>query len=75
MCGAAGDVCFGPIADIGTNLHCRLFDQFVGTGLKRWRHCEAKGLRGLEINDELELGRYLDRQLARVRATENAIDI
>jgi hypothetical protein len=33
----------------------------VGNGLKRKRHGEAKRLRGLEVDDELELSRLLDR--------------
>ena len=39
------------------------------------RHVESKHLRGLEVDDQLELDRSLDRKLARARASENTIDI
>src|SRR5262249_28632316 len=41
----------------------------------RLRHGQAEGLGGLEIDDELEPGRQLDRQLARLGTIEDAIDI
>jgi hypothetical protein len=37
------------------------FDNLVGAGEDRWRHGEAERLRGLEIEDQLECGRLLDR--------------
>src|SRR5262249_39022351 len=52
-----------------------LFDHLVGGGENRIRHGHAEGLGGLEIDDELEPGRQLDRQLARLGTIENAIDI
>src|SRR5215475_2672566 len=58
--------------------HCNnifLFDHLVGAGENRIRHGQAEGLGGLEIDDELEPGRQLDRQLARLGTIEDAIDI
>src|SRR5262249_32606308 len=52
-----------------------LFDHLVGAGENRIRHGQAEGLGGLEIDDELEPGRQLDRQLARLGTIEDAIDI
>jgi hypothetical protein len=38
-----------------------LFDDLVGDGEQRRWHVEAEGLRGLEIDHQLELGGLLDR--------------
>jgi hypothetical protein len=35
------------------------------------RHREAERFRGLEIDDQLELGRLLDRQIGRLGALED----
>src|SRR5262245_134597 len=51
------------------------FDHLVGAGENRVWHGQAEGLGGLEIDDELEPGRQLDRQLARLGTLEDAIDI
>src|ERR1700745_2527640 len=64
-----------------TSVHdrCRrrtpLPDRLSGAGEKIIRHGQAEGLGGLEIGDELEPGRQLDRQLARLGTIEDAIDI
>src|SRR6266487_3943241 len=50
-------------------------DHLVGSGEHRRRNFEAKRLCGLEIDDELVLGRSLYRQVARLLALEDAIDI
>ena len=39
------------------------------------RHVEAERLGGLEVDDQLELGRLLHRQVGRLLALEDAIDI
>ena len=41
---------------------------------RRW-HLEAERLGDREIDDELELGRLLDRQVTRFRAAQNFVDI
>jgi len=38
-----------------------LFDHLVSAVEKRWRNCDAEGVSGLEIDQELELCRLLDR--------------
>src|SRR5665213_1616556 len=40
-----------------------LFDDLVGAGEDRLRHGEAERLGGFKIDDQLELGRLLDRQI------------
>jgi hypothetical protein len=52
-----------------------LFDQHSRLGEQRWRHSEAELVRGLEIDRELELGRDLDRQIARRRALQYLVDV
>jgi hypothetical protein len=50
-------------------------DHLVGALLENPRHIETKRLGGLEVDDQLELGWRLNRQLGRLFAFENAIDI
>jgi hypothetical protein len=40
-----------------------LLDHIVGAGGQTGRHLDAECLSGLEVNDELELGRLHDRQV------------
>src|SRR4029077_12188504 len=65
------NVCFGPKADIRR----RLFDHLVGAGKYGWRHGEAEGLGGLEIDHQLVLCRRLYRKIGRFLALEDAIDV
>ena len=46
-------------------------DDLVGAGKDRWRDREAESLRGLQIDDQLEIGRLLDRQIGGLGATED----
>src|SRR5258708_6241036 len=42
------------------------FDHLVGAGQQRRGHNETDCLRRLEVDDEFEFGRLLDRQIARL---------
>jgi len=49
-----------------------LFDDFVGKGEQRRGHSEAKRLRGLEVDDQLKLGRCLHRKVGSLLASQDA---
>src|SRR6202521_1033026 len=51
------------------------FDHFVGADKNGRRYCEAKGLGGLEIDDELELCRLFNRQISWLRSPCDAVYI
>jgi hypothetical protein len=46
-------------------------DHLIGAGKDRWRDCQAEGLGGLEIDDQLECCRLLDRQIGGLGAVED----
>jgi hypothetical protein len=52
-----------------------LLDHFVGDGERLGLHLEAERLGGLEIDDQLELGRLRDRQVGGFGALENPAGI
>ena len=68
-CSATRDVRFVPKADIIS------FDHFVGPSEERRRHCDAECLSGLEIDNKFVFARRLHRQIGRLLALENPIDI
>src|SRR5258706_1082270 len=47
------------------------FDDLVGAGEDRWWDRQAERLRGLEIDDQLEPGRLLDRKVGWLGALED----
>jgi hypothetical protein len=49
-----------------------LLDHLVGAREQYPGHCQAKRLRSLEIDDQLELGRVLHRHVGRLLALEDA---
>src|SRR5213079_3128783 len=52
-----------------------LFDHLVGGGEQPGGNLEFEGSCGLDIDDQLELGRPVDRQVRRLRAFEDATGI
>src|SRR3974390_842260 len=53
----------------------RLFDHLVGHHEQLVWHGKAKRLDGREINNEIELGWLLDRDVARLRPAQNLVDV
>ena len=53
--------------------HSCSFDHLVGAGEQRRRHVEAERLRHDQVNDEVELGRLLDRKIGGLRPA-NLVD-
>ena len=51
------------------------FDHLVGAQQERFRDCQSDRLGGRQIDDEIELGRLLDRKVSRLRAAQNLVDI
>ena len=52
-----------------------LFDDFIGSAEHGQRKSQAQRLCGLQVDDELDLGRLLDRQRAGRLPLEDASDI
>jgi hypothetical protein len=51
-----------------------LFDRFVSLSEQLGRYGEPEGLSSLEIDDQLKLGRLLDRKIGRLGTFQDAID-
>src|SRR5260370_730121 len=58
-------------------VRCRsrgLFNHLIGDGENAPRDVKPERLCGLEVDDELELSRLLDRDIGRLRPTQNLVD-
>src|SRR5262249_36782951 len=53
----------------------RLFNYLVGASMQSCWHIKTEGLGGLEIDHQFVLGRRLHREVARLFALEDAIDV
>jgi hypothetical protein len=51
-----------------------LFDHVIGAGEQCWRHGEAERLSSREIDDEIEFGRLLDRDVGWLLPAQNLVD-
>jgi hypothetical protein len=52
----------------------RLFDHLVGAAAQHRWHFEVKRFRGLQIDDQLEFGRLVKRDISRIGTSKNLID-
>ena len=52
-----------------------LFDHLVGAGKQERRHSGVESLRRLEIDHQFILGRSLHREIGRLSALEDAVDV
>jgi hypothetical protein len=55
--------------------HSCSFDHLVGNREQLVRHGNTERLRGLEVDQQLELGQRLHRKVGRLLALEDAIDV
>jgi hypothetical protein len=52
-----------------------LFDQFVRAEHYRWGYLKTERRSGIAVHNHLEFGRKLHREIARLLAAQDAIDI
>src|SRR6266566_3469161 len=64
-----GEVSFEPASPF------RSFDHLVGEREQLVGNFEAERLSGVQIDDEVELSRLLDRKISRLRSAQNFIDV
>jgi hypothetical protein len=50
-----------------------LYD-LVGTGEDGWRNCETEHVGRLQVDDQFELGRLLNREISRLGSLQDAVD-
>src|SRR5438477_2416777 len=63
---------------VRSTLSCRSsssLDHLVGVSEERLRHGEAERLGGLEVNYQLEFGRFLYRQIGGISTLEDSSDV
>ena len=74
--GATGFCALQRMESCAINRHNRqLFDDLVGAQHYRWGYGKAERLGGLEVQDHLKFCWQLHREITRLRAAQNAIDI